>query len=267
MQPEMSPPSPPASDRRSAATFRFYEELNDFLSPQLRKKPVVRRFCGTPSVKDTIEAIGVPHTEIDLILVDGVSVDFSHRLRGGERVGVYPVFERFDITPITRLRPRPLRTPRFVLDVHLGRLARHLRLVGLDALYRNDYTDDRIVRVSVDERRIILTRDRGILKRSAVTHGYWLRHTRPRAQLEEVVRAFDLWSGLQPFQRCIGCNGRLRRVAKTRVHERIPPRAARAFEAFSECAACGRIYWRGSHFERLAQLVSALLRDAPAPGD
>ncbi|MCY3793758.1 MAG: twitching motility protein PilT, partial [Gammaproteobacteria bacterium] len=124
-----------------------------------------------------------------------------------------------------------------------------------------------LVWLSVDERRIILTRDRGILKRSAVTHGYWLRHTRPRAQLEEVVRAFDLWSGLQPFQRCIGCNGTLRRVAKTRVRERIPPRAARAFEVFSECAACGRIYWRGSHFERLAQLVSALLRNAPASGD
>ena len=104
------------------------------------------------------------------------------------------------------------------------------------------------------------------VKRSAVTHGYWLRHTRPRAQLEEVVRAFDLWSGLQPFQRCIGCNARLRRVEKTSVRERIPPRTAQAFEAFSECAACGRIYWRGSHFERLAQLVSELLRNAPASG-
>ena len=114
--------------------FRFYEELNDYLPPGLRKRTITREITGTPSVKDAIEALGVPHTEIDLILVDGRSVRFDCRLRGGERVAVYPEFERFDITPLHRLRPKPLREPRFVADVHLGTLARFLRLLGFERM-------------------------------------------------------------------------------------------------------------------------------------
>ncbi len=116
------------------ATFRFYEELNDFLSPDRRKIAFDYAFNGTPSVKDSIEAIGVPHPEVDLILVNDVSVGFDHLLNGGERVAVYPMFERVDISSLTRLRPNPLREPRFVLDVHLGKLARYLRLLGFDRL-------------------------------------------------------------------------------------------------------------------------------------
>ncbi len=104
--------------------FRFYEELNDYLPPEQRKRTIAREITGTPSVKDAIESLGVPHTEIDLILVDGRSVRFDRRLRGGERIAVYPEFERFDISPLHRLRPKPLREPRFVADVHLGTLAR-----------------------------------------------------------------------------------------------------------------------------------------------
>ena len=155
----------------SVAQFRFYEELNDFLAPALRKCEFAYAFTGTPSVKDPIEAIGVPHTEVDLVLVDGESLDFTRRLTGGERVAVYPVFERLDIAPVTRLRARPLRRTRFVLDVHLGKMARYLRLLGFDALYRTDYDDATIIRLSLDEQRIILTRDRGVLKHTAVTHG------------------------------------------------------------------------------------------------
>ncbi len=253
------------NDSPSACTFRFYEELNDFLSPERCKKPFLHRFSGTPSVKDTIEAIGVPHTEVDLILVDGISVGFSHLLKGDERVSVYPTFERLDITPATRLRPTPLQKPQFVLDVHLGKLARYLRLIGFDTLYRNDYTDEDIVRLSVSEHRIVLTRDRGILKRSDVTHGYWLRHTSPREQLKEVVCAFDLWARIQPFCRCIECNGNLRRVDRPSVLERIPLGIARDFQEFSLCDECERVYWRGSHYERLARLVQELLQAAPSP--
>src|SRR5437868_7866953 len=158
----------------SVTQFRFYEELNDFLAPALRKCEFPYAFTGTPSVKDAIEAIGVPHTEVDLVLVDGESVDFTRRLTGGERVAVYPVFERLDIAPVTRLRARPLRRTRFVLDVHLGKLARYLRLLGFDSVYRNDYDDHTIVALAHEEQRIILTRDTGLLKHSAVTHGHWL---------------------------------------------------------------------------------------------
>src|SRR4030095_6880135 len=144
--------------------FRFYEELNDFLPSARRKRTFAYRFQGSPAVKDAIEALGVPHTEVDLVLVDGASVRFSHRLRGGERVAIYPVFERLDIAPLVRLRPAPLRTPRFVADVHLGTLARGLRLLGFDTLYDRTAQDPELVRRSVAERRGFLTQDVGVLQ-------------------------------------------------------------------------------------------------------
>ncbi len=186
------------------AFFRFYAELNDFLPPPRRGVEVVHEFRGGPSVKDVIESLGVPHTEIDLILADGESVDFSWILREGARVSVYPVFEAIDIAPLTRVRPAPLREVRFVLDVHLGRLARYLRMLGFDARWRNDAPDDEIARVAAAERRVVLTRDAGLLKRRIVSHGYRVREIDPRRQLAEVVRTgrartIGGWSGSSPI--------------------------------------------------------------------
>jgi len=243
------------------AEFRFYEELNDFLPPALRKIAFSYAFSGTPSVKDAIEAIGVPHTEVDLVLVDGESVDFTRRLAGGERVAVYPVFERLDIGPLTRLRALPLRQMRFVLDVHLGKLARWLRLLGFDAAYRNDHGDNAIIRLSLAESRIILTRDRGLLKHAAVTHGYWVRTTAPRRQLDEIVRVFDLRGSMRPFTRCLLCNGKLLPVAKDAVLDRLPPRVRAHCETFAQCEECAKVYWAGTHYERLRQLVEELERE------
>jgi len=240
------------------AEFRFYEELNDFLPIALRKRSFVHAFTGTPSVKDVIEALGVPHTEVDLVLVDGVSVDFARRLSGGERVAVYPAFERFDIGPLTRLRPRALRQTRFVLDTNLGRLARRLRLLGFDTLYRNDYGDAQIVELARAEQRIILTRDKGLLKHGAVTHGYWLRETEPHRQTVEVLRVFDLRRSMQPFTRCMACNGELQDVGKAVVIDRLPPHVRESFDQFAQCAACRRVYWPGSHYTRLRQMIDAL---------
>jgi len=240
------------------AQFRFYEELNDFLTPALRKCEFPYAFTGTPSVKDAIEALGVPHTEVDLVLVDGESVDFTRRLTGGERVAVYPVFERMDISPVTRLRARPLRRTRFVLDVHLGKLARYLRLLGFDALYRTDYDDATIIGLSLGEQRIILTRDRGVLKHTAVTHGYWVRSTVPRQQLGEVVRVFDLGGTTRPFTRCMLCNGELQRIAKDMVADRLPLRVRMYFDEFAQCQECAQLYWPGSHYQRMRQMVDEL---------
>jgi uncharacterized protein with PIN domain len=252
---------------QSRAEFRFYEELNDFLAPALRKRAFAYAFNGTPSVKDAIEAIGVPHTEVDLVLVDGQSVDFTRRLTGGERVAVYPVFERLDISPVTRLRTQPLRHTRFVLDVHLGRLARYLRLLGFDTRYRNDYDDAAIIGVARGESRIILTRDKGLLKHGAVTHGYWVRATAPRQQLAEIVRVFDLGGSVRPFTRCIRCNGELQAVPKSEVADRLPPRVRAHFEAFVQCPNCAAVYWPGSHYDKMRTMVDDLdtgLRPAKA---
>ena len=240
---------------RSAADFRFYEELNDFLRPELRKRTFRHAFNGTPAVKDVIEAIGVPHAEVDLVLIDGESVGFARRLRDGDRVAVYPVFERFDIAPLTRLRPRPLRRPRFVLDVHLGTLARYLRLLGFDTLYRNDYDDHEIVRLAHDQSRIILTRDKGLLKHAAVTRGRWIRHTRPLDQLRETLVSFDLAGSVRPFTRCALCNGGLRPLARRSIAALIPARVRERHDKFARCTRCGHIYWPGTHTVRLRKAL------------
>lgn len=237
--------------------FRFYEELNDFLPPLRRRCTFVHVFQGTPAVKDVIESLGVPHTEVDLILVDGRSVRFSHRLKGRERVAVYPTFERFDIRPLHRLRPRPLRRTRFIADVHLGKLARRLRLLGFDTLYERDYEDAMLVSLCARERRILLTRDVGLLKRTAVARGHWLRSGDPQAQLREVIDAFSLQRDIKAFTLCMICNGELQPVERAAVAGRVPPGVYARRRRFARCASCGRIYWRGTHFARLEQLSRA----------
>lgn len=247
------------------AWFRFYEELNDFLPPDRRKTTFPYHFTGTPSVKDAIEAIGIPHAEIDLILVNGASVTFGHHLADGNRVAVYPVFELLDIASVTRLRPEPLREPKFILDVHLGKLARYLRLLGFNTDFRNDADDPEIIARATDEHRIILTRDVGILKHAAVTHGYWVRTTDPRAQIGEVIRRFNLQGQIRPFTRCMVCNGQVAPVPKTAVVDRLPEKTRRYYDAFTQCNTCGRIYWKGSHYERMKHLVAHITGDLDHP--
>jgi len=240
------------------AWFRFYEELNDFLAENRRKILFPYTFEGSPSVKDAVEAIGVPHTEVDLILVNGKSVDFGYLVRDGDRISVYPVFESMDITPVIRLRPEPLRDPSFILDVHLGKLARWLRLLGFDAVYRNDFTDEALIGQALVESRIILTQDRGILKRSCVTHGYFVRSCRADGQILEVLRRFDLARLIRPFTRCLPCNGEVLPVEKSSILDLLPRRTSKDFVDFYQCRACGKIYWRGSHYERMMKKIEDL---------
>jgi uncharacterized protein len=214
------------------------------------------------TVKDLVEGLGAPHTEVDLLLVNGTPAGFSHRLADGDRVSVYPVFEAFDISSVGLVRPEPLRVTRFAADVHLGRLAGYLRLAGFDTLYRNDWSDSQLVEVAVCERRIILTRDRRLLMRSAVTHGYLVRSTAPREQLAEVIERFHLCASLQPFTRCSVCNGQVAAVDKAAVLEMLPPRTARHYREFWRCGVCGRVYWRGSHLRSLEELFARLCQAA-----
>ena len=243
------------------AHFRFYAELNDLLPVERRMVSFAYSFQVSPSVKDAIEALGVPHTEVDLILVNGISVDFAYRLLGDDRVSVYPVFESLDIAPLLRVRPRPLRRTRFVLDTHLGRLAAYLQMLGFDTLYRNDYEDEELARISSEEERILLTRDRGLLKRQAVSRGYCIRSTAVRQQLVEVVQRFDLSGSATPFHRCMRCNGTIEPVEKEEIVDRLPPRTRESYSQFGICTGCGRIYWKGSHYERMQEMVRAVLGD------
>src|SRR5262249_17422665 len=233
------------------AAFRFYAELNDFLPPTQRQLPFVYPFNGMPTVKEAIVAVGVPHTEVDLIRVNGVAVAFEYRLCDGDRVAVYPVFESFDIAPLLRLRPQPLRETKFILDVHLGKLAKYLRLLGFDTLYRNDYQDPDIIAIALREWRIILTRDRGLLKARAVTHGYWVGSTGPQQQVREVLQRFDLQRLIRPLQRCLRCNGLVQPVEKQAILPRLLTQTARYYDEFYQCSACRQLYWQGAHHRKM----------------
>jgi uncharacterized protein len=246
------------------AWFRFYAELNDFLPATRRGVAFAHAFRGGPSVKDAIESLGVPHTEVDLVLAEGESVDFSWILRDGARVSVYPAFESIDIAPLAKVRPAPLRQVRFVVDVHLGRLARHLRMLGFDTRWRSDAADDEIARVAADEHRIVVTRDAGLLKRRIVTHGVHVRAADPARQLAEVVRRLDLVRSIEPFRRCLRCNTPVDPVRKEDVLAVLPPRVRERHDAFRRCPSCRRVYWAGSHHARMGRIISGLLEAAPA---
>jgi len=243
------------------AQFRFYEELNDFLPEHRKKVPFQYAFMGSPSVKDAIEALGVPHPEIDLIVVNGTSVDFGYHLADGDRVSVYPVFESLDISPVTRLRAKPLRETRFILDAHLGKLAKHLRLCGFNCLFNNHYSDPEIIDIALDEGRIILTRDRAMLMNSRVTHAYWLRSQEPREQLKEVLIRFDLAAMVNLFTRCMECNKPLEEVDKKDIEERLQPGTRRYFHEFKICPGCRRIYWKGTHYQNMQKFVKNIITE------
>ncbi len=242
----------------SRATFRFYQELNDFLPPAQRQVAFEHEWRGTPSIKHLIESLGVPHTEVDLILVNDRSVDWAYQPQEDDRIAVYPVFESMDITPLIRLRPQPLREVRLVLDGHLGRLAAYLRMLGFDTWYRNHVDDADLAHISKDEQRILLTRDQGLLKRSAVTHGYWVRATAPREQLREVLARFDLQRQTRPFTRCLSCNGLLQAASPGEVQGQVPENAARYYHEFWRCTSCGKVYWQGSHYQRMTRLIEEI---------
>ncbi|MDQ4058793.1 MAG: Mut7-C ubiquitin/RNAse domain-containing protein [Actinomycetota bacterium] len=248
----------------ATAKVRFYAELNDLLRPDERLRENELPVGVGETVKDLIESRGVPHAEVDLILVNGEPVDFDRRVADGDRIAVYPVFESLDISSIGRLRPDPLRITRFVLDANLGTLARYLRLCGFDTLFRNDIDDDELAATSHAEGRVLLTRDVGVLKRKVVTHGYFVRATSPRDQLVEVVRRFDLSGDLRPFTRCMRCNTELVRVEVQDVIDELEPGTARCYDEFLRCSGCGGVYWRGAHYERLLALVDAARSPAPS---
>ena len=240
-------------------TVRFYEELNGFLPLSRRKEPFDVDVSPGSTTKALIENLGVPHPCVDLVLVNGESVDFSRKLSAGDRVSVFPVFESLDLTGVSRVRAVPLREIRFEADVHLGRLARLLRMMGFDTAYDNRLDDARIVAAARREQRIVLSRDHGLMKRRAVTHGYLVRSQDPREQLREVVVRFDLRGQVRLFTRCLDCNGELARVTRTSVLDRLPASVAETCSEFSRCPRCSKVFWRGTHWETMKRLAAEVL--------
>lgn len=224
----------------------------------IRNKWFSRQLKGHPSVKDTIESLRVPHPEVGCIVINGRSRDFSQQLQDGDRIAVYPDAQRIKIFPLINLIPKPLKTPRFVLDSHLGKLACHLRLLGFNTIYRTDFPDEEIVTIIKKVKRILLTRDIGLLKNKVVKSGHWIRSTDPLEQIKEVLKRYGLGSKIKPFTLCLECNGKIVRVDKARVSRILPPKVKKFYTRFYRCSNCHKVYWQGSHYERLLELVNQL---------
>ena len=238
--------------------FRFYEELNDFLPDSKKKNRFEHFYIDRASVKDMVEALGVPHTEIDLILVNGKSVNFKYIVSDGDDISVYPVFESLDISNVQHLRPKPLREPRFVVDEHLGKLARCLRMLGFDACYKNNYNTDELVEISLDEKRTILTKNKNVLKRSEVTHAYFVRNLGIENQVKEIITRFDLQNEINEFTRCLECNGLLLAIKKETIIDQIPSKVADWLDTFFRCSNCHKIYWQGTHHQKMNSFVQSI---------
>ena len=242
------------------ALFRFFSELNDFLPDERKQSQFRHDFDHRGSIKDMIESLGIPHTEIDLITVESEPVDFTYIVQDRDAVCVYPLFRGIDIGSLPRLRQELPEERRFVLDGHLGRLATYLRLLGFDTLYRNDYTDEQLASISSVESRILLTRDKGLLKRSIVKFGYWVRETNPEKQMVEIVNRYDLSGLCAPFLRCLCCNSLLEPVSKESIIDRLPEKVKEFYQEFHKCFYCGKVYWKGTHYERMQQLIGRVVK-------
>jgi len=245
----------------ATATFTIVDDLNFFLPRQHKNKPITHSWDWKASIKDMIESFGVPHPEIDLIVVNGKSVDFEYIMQDGDEVYVYPVpyFLTHPLANKKRIIPEFEGRARFILDTHLGRLASYLRMMGFDTLYRNDYPDDELAEVSNAEQRILLTRDIGLLKRSLVLHGYYVRNTNPRKRLHEISKRYHLIDHIEPFKFCMKCNGQLNRVDKADVADQISPKTAEFYTEFHQCDACKQIYWKGSHYVKMEKLLDEVV--------
>lgn len=238
-----------------SAHLRFWGSLNDFLKHGHRHSIITYPLRESAAIKDVIEALGVPHPEVDMIEANGRAVDFGYLLRDGDVIQIFPVGDTDRPPALAHLSLRPSPAPCFVLDAHLGTLARRLRMLGFDTWYRNDYDDVELAQISGTTGRILLTRDRGLLKRGAVLHGYYVRMTDPRMQVSEVLDRFKLHGVCEPFGRCTRCNGDLEVVAPSEIVDEVPPRTRAAFVEFRRCVSCARIYWPGSHFEAMRRFI------------
>jgi uncharacterized protein with PIN domain len=232
---------------RRALRFRFNGELNDFLDREQRGLEFAYEAGVTDTLKHIIESLGVPHTEVGMVRINGEIAPLDATPRTGDSIEVYP-----HETPVK------LNDARFVVDGHLGRLAAYLRMLGFDSWYRALADDAELAKVAGSEHRVLLTRDAGLLKRRAVERGYFVRSDKPLDQLREVNARFDLAKSAKPFSRCMECNGELRPVAKQDVEDLLPPHTRATKTEFSRCANCGRIYWRGSHYERMLGWIAEL---------
>ena len=250
----------------------FYEDLKDFVSDDEsaavfgEKTDVFHQLKQPRSIKDLIESLGVPHTEVDVILVNDESVDFDYLVNTGDTIEVYPVHssclqQNHSGQTFLHCVPGDPEVYRFVLDVHLGRLASYLRMLGFDVLYENDSDDEELAGISAKQTRILLTCDRQLLMRKIVRYGYFVRSRKLDEQLPEVIERYRLQQKLRPFTRCMSCNGLIHPVEKAAIEHLLEPGTGRYYDEFYQCESCQKVYWRGNHFDRMQSIIDELQAD------
>ena len=240
------------------AIFDFFLSLNDFLSAAHKNLSVTYKFKDNPAVKDAIEALGIPHTEVDLIIVNDHAVDFFYKLNNHDRVKVHPVNADSSLFKNHSLTPHYIYPLSFVVDVNLGKLAKALRMLGFDTCYENHLPDKMIAALAAKENRIALTRDVRLLNHKTIKWGYWIRSQKVKIQLQEVAQRFQLLPYIVPFKRCITCNGLIEPVTKESVTEMLLPDTISFFNEFFQCSFCRKVYWKGSHYENMLTWISDL---------
>ena len=240
-------------------TLAIHDQLNDFLPPSRRDIVIILKINGSPSVKNLIESRGIPHPEIGQILVNNRPVEFSYKVNPGDSIEVFPASPQLDLLSGLFTKGKFTFQPRFVLDNHLGKLTTYLRMLGFDALYRNDIQDNELANIASNSKRILLTRDRQLLMRKTINYGYWLRSLDPEIQVREVIQRFGLKEYITPFRRCLQCNASLMPVSKEAIINRLEPLTKKYFDEFQICPECNQIYWKGSHYERMLRLIDRLM--------
>lgn len=236
----------------NTATFTIHPALKEFLA----EESVSRSFWGEPAVKDLIESLGIPHVEIGSIEVNHSIVPLQNHIKDNDEILIWPVIWRPQFSDKQDLRPKMPGNIRFILDVHLGKLARMMRLFGFDTIYETSLDDPEIINLGIQQKRFILTRDKKLLMRSDISYGHWIRNTDPIDQMDEILLNFDLYDQINPFSRCLNCNGHLQSVEKKKIEDKLPPRVRKYYQYFQQCTSCHKIFWRGSHYERMSKRLS-----------
>lgn len=241
-------------------TLIFEGHLNDFLSHSGQFKAIQRTMQLPSSIKDIIEAQGIPHTEVNVITANERSVDFTYHITQGDVIRVFPYNIEPLISPLIHLIPPNLVVPRFILDTHLGKLASYLRMLGFDTIYQNNLEDVRLAEISFREDRIVLSRDLGLLKRKIITRGAFIHSTVPRQQLIEIITRYQLVDKIDPLKRCIQCNGIIEPIPKVRIKLLISEKTLRYYDEFFICSVCNQIYWKGSHYDHMQDFIKQIIQ-------
>jgi uncharacterized protein with PIN domain len=238
---------------------KFFGRLKNFL-PRKLKNGITHYFIDRTTVKDLIESFNVPHTEVDVIIVNGISVDFSYLIDNNDLIKVYPPESKLHLKNLKRHYKRPKGKLKFICDVHLGSLARNLRKLGLDVLYDNSFSDEEITKISVREKRIILTKDIGLLKRKDLQFGYFVRNKEAHKQTLEILKVFPVKKYFDPFSRCLDCGTKLKRTSRKNAQSKLPDHSFDAGMRFYICTRCEKIYWQGSHFEKMSKQINRFMK-------